>query len=366
MSMIPHHNPARFYQISLSVTLLILALIAGLIFSLPNQPLTVCIDHDGFYPPTAKVWRRLIDKLSSHPGVSVMTYSESPQQCMNADILLVVHYYRPMDIRSRLNKKNVLFLIESPAWQKYHRINDQAYLYDTVITHSPTEAREKKYIWMPIPYHNSFEPRKFNGKLQKKSVLTTLISTNLYFDKNGHDYEPRRKTVRWFLENAPDDILLYGNYWDKIKQDLSPSGQQAFHRRYKGRIADKRDALMTARFTFAYENTIREGYISEKIFDAIYAGSVPVYLGAPDISDFVPSDCFINRNDFPSDQALYTFLKKMPDQKYQEYQNCIWTYIQHPNPLFDPETASDKLLKILLPFPPLIERLLIQLKGYVA
>ena len=39
----------------------------------------------------------------------------------------------------------------------------------------------------------------------------------------------------------------------------------------------------------AYENFRgRRGYISEKIFDALQAGSVPVYLGEERIAEFVP------------------------------------------------------------------------------
>ena len=40
------------------------------------------------------------------------------------------------------------------------------------------------------------------------------------------------------------------------------------------------------------------GYISEKIFDCFFAGTVPLYLGAPDIEDYIPADTFIDLRQF--------------------------------------------------------------------
>lgn len=41
-------------------------------------------------------------------------------------------------------------------------------------------------------------------------------------------------------------------------------------------------------FYAAFENSIYEDYVTEKLFDALVAGSVPIYIGAPNVLDFVP------------------------------------------------------------------------------
>ncbi|GAQ85141.1 fucosyltransferase [Klebsormidium nitens] len=41
-------------------------------------------------------------------------------------------------------------------------------------------------------------------------------------------------------------------------------------------------------FYAAFENSIYEDYVTEKMFDALVAGSVPIYIGAPNVMDFVP------------------------------------------------------------------------------
>lgn len=47
-------------------------------------------------------------------------------------------------------------------------------------------------------------------------------------------------------------------------------------------------------FNLAFENGISLHYVTEKSFDPLISGSVPVYLGAPNIDEFAPGDhCFI-------------------------------------------------------------------------
>lgn len=43
------------------------------------------------------------------------------------------------------------------------------------------------------------------------------------------------------------------------------------------------------RFTFALENTIAPGWVTEKLFQSLLAGSVPIYAGAPDVGALLPA-----------------------------------------------------------------------------
>ena len=57
----------------------------------------------------------------------------------------------------------------------------------------------------------------------------------------------------------------------------------------------KLETMRTYKFTVAFENAIAKDYVTEKFYDPLVAGSVPIYLGAPNIEDFAPGDhCFIN------------------------------------------------------------------------
>ena len=51
----------------------------------------------------------------------------------------------------------------------------------------------------------------------------------------------------------------------------------------------KLEVIAAYKFTLAFENAIGEDYVTEKFFDPLVAGSVPVYLGAPNVEALAPA-----------------------------------------------------------------------------
>ncbi|KAK4769295.1 hypothetical protein SAY86_027445 [Trapa natans] len=60
------------------------------------------------------------------------------------------------------------------------------------------------------------------------------------------------------------------------------------HRNRDGRV-DKVETLKRYKFSLAFENSNEEDYVTEKFFQSLVAGSVPVVIGAPNIQEFAPS-----------------------------------------------------------------------------
>ncbi|WP_269932729.1 glycosyltransferase family 10 domain-containing protein [Aminobacter sp. HY435] len=56
----------------------------------------------------------------------------------------------------------------------------------------------------------------------------------------------------------------------------------------------KIDFLKERRFTIAFENSSAPGYTTEKIVDAMQAGSVPIYWGDPRVAEQFDERCYIN------------------------------------------------------------------------
>jgi hypothetical protein len=84
----------------------------------------------------------------------------------------------------------------------------------------------------------------------------------------------------------------------------------------------KLDLIANYKFTLAFENVIDEDYVTEKFFDPLVAGSVPVYLGAPNVEAFAPGEhCFINTADFrePKELAEYLLYLQENDAAYEAY-----------------------------------------------
>ena len=68
-------------------------------------------------------------------------------------------------------------------------------------------------------------------------------------------------------------------------------------------------AIAGYKFTLAFENSIAEDYVTEKFFDPLLAGSVPVVLGAPNVAEFAPAaGCYVDVRNFDGPRALAAHL----------------------------------------------------------
>ena len=156
-------------------------------------------------------------------------------------------------------------------------------------------------------------------------------------------YGERVAAIRWFERHHPEDFDLYGIGWDEmrisgiplvsrlnrvgwLKQLLAPKFPS-----WRGQVVRKRDVMGRYRFAICYEN-VKDvpGYITEKIFDAFFAGSVPVYRGADNITDHIPAECFIDVRLFPDYTALYDHMNFMSNERYLGYLTNIEAFLQSP------------------------------------
>lgn len=72
----------------------------------------------------------------------------------------------------------------------------------------------------------------------------------------------------------------------------------------KGYIT-KLDIIKQYKFTIAFENAVSQDYVTEKFFEPLTVGSVPIYLGAPNIETFSPGEhTFIDVRDYTSPKDL--------------------------------------------------------------
>ena len=89
------------------------------------------------------------------------------------------------------------------------------------------------------------------------------------------------------------------------------------------------ERIYSYKFALCFENAKNiDGYITEKIFDCFFAGTIPIYWGASNINQSIPENCFIERTKFKTHEDLYRFLKNLTDEDILEYQKNIELFLK--------------------------------------
>ena len=180
--------------------------------------------------------------------------------------LLESKYIKPGLVESILDNDN-------PAWQNNRQLVEDTY--DTIFTHDQRLlALGDKYKWVPAQGFWIKDP-----KICEKSKMISMIASN----KNM--CEGHRLRLEW-VDRIGDQVDLYGRGFNEI--------------------ADKEEGLCDYMFSIAIENGQYETYFTEKLLDCFATGTIPVYLGAPDIGEHFNKDGIIDLTDeFDVSEEIY-------------------------------------------------------------
>jgi alpha-1,3-fucosyltransferase 10 len=178
-------------------------------------------------------------------------------------------------------------------------LRDPAFLrrFDVSMTY-----RRAADVW--TPYLHAQLPALFERPLQPKDAGAPVAAfVSSAFDRSG-----RLALLDELMQLVP--VHSYG----KQRRNRELPGDAG----WESKIA----AVARYPFTLALENAVAPDYVTEKLYDALVAGSVPVYLGAPNVRAFAPSDhCFIDARAFRSAADLARYLRALlaDEQAYRSY-----------------------------------------------
>jgi hypothetical protein len=106
-----------------------------------------------------------------------------------------------------------------------------------------------------------------------------MISSNKAFT------EGQQTRLNW-MERFKDQVDIYG-------RGINP-------------IDNKEDGLCDYMFSVVIENGVYESYYTEKILDCFATGTIPVYLGSPDIGEHFNKDGIIDLSEeFDVSEEIY-------------------------------------------------------------
>ena len=149
------------------------------------------------------------------------------------------------------------------------------------------------------------------SELAAEAGANKARSAAVFVAKNCHSKNEREATVRRLdklLRGGVDrpGMCLNSRPWPKCGK--AKCGKHAVLRRFP--------------FYLAFENSDEPDYVSEKVFHALEAGVLPVYMGAPNVADFLPTGSAVELRQFGGSlEKLAAHLNGLLDEpaRYLEY-----------------------------------------------
>lgn len=150
----------------------------------------------------------------------------------------------------------------------------------------------------------SYEAELYSKRIEALAALSVFGKVDLY----GRGWE------RWWSRNS-----MWLPYWRHRRTLMSI---------YKGGCKSKYEVLSQYSFALCFENMAMKEYITEKIFDCLYAGTIPLYLGAKDIENLVPEDAYIDCRKFSSWAEMHEKVMAMSEAEIRTMRSAGRVFIQ--------------------------------------
>ena len=189
------------------------------------------------------------------------------------DAIMYVDGWIPQAFNDNRDVRKFAWLLESnqiiPGLVDDIKSNLYRYLeqFEMIFTHDQSLiVLDEKFKWVPAQGFWIKDPKIYN-----KSKLVSMISSNKKMCSGHID------RLVW-VETLRSRVDLYGRGFNEI--------------------ASKEEGLCDYMFSVSIENGVYETYFTEKILDCFATGTIPIYLGAPDIGKHFNSDGIIFISDF--------------------------------------------------------------------
>ncbi len=159
--------------------------------------------------------------------------------------------------------------------------------------------RQTSDIWVPY-LRSELQSELMSSRPKRKTKLCAA------FISSGFNESGRRQIFDELARYVPIDSYEKFRRNRRLMFDRGPSTKTKILARY--------------RFTLAVENSISSDYVTEKFFEPLIAGSIPIYLGAANVQEFAPGDnAYIDISDFANMQELADFLETVDERDYHEW-----------------------------------------------
>ncbi|KAK7124182.1 hypothetical protein R3I94_018516 [Phoxinus phoxinus] len=188
----------------------------------------------------------------------------------------------------------------------------------------------QKWVWMNMESpSNSGQRSNLNNLFnltatyrQDSDIMVPYGRISVESDGKKHDEIPHKnKLVCWIVSNW-NSFHERSKYYAELTEHISI---ETYGHHFNRRISDQdySDVVSSCKFYLSFENSIHKDYITEKLYNPLSLGTVPVVLGPPrqNYEEFIPGSAFIHVHDFNSPKELAEHLKLLDqnDDLYRQY-----------------------------------------------
>jgi hypothetical protein len=109
---------------------------------------------------------------------------------------------------------------------------------------------------------------------------------------------------------------------DSYGKVMNNMGEIAMGKDWKGNY----NLFKKYKFVICFENSFSNDYIMEKLPNVMFANSIPIYRGAPNINEYFNSSSFVNYGDYGSYKLMIKKIKELDndEKKYIEFISRPW------------------------------------------
>ncbi len=189
-------------------------------------------------------------------------------------------------------------------------------LFDYAIGFDELDFRDR-YLRMPLYYtHLHYEAQSVNDttapyKIKDNSLYALKKPSHCFKENHPHlcavvnnESDPLKRGFASFVAsnaNAP----IRNAFYEALNSIEPVAGGGAVKNTLGYNVKNKSEFLSQYKFNLCFENSQGYGYVTEKIIDAYFSHTIPIYWGSPSVvKDFNPKS-FVNVHDFKNfDEAI--------------------------------------------------------------
>ncbi|OOQ32519.1 fucosyltransferase, partial [Helicobacter pylori] len=193
-------------------------------------------------------------------------------------------------------------------------------LFDYAIGFDELDFRDR-YLRMPLYYdrlHHKAESVNDTTapyKLKDNSLYTLKKPTH-HFKENhpnlcavvNNESDPLKRGFASFVASNPN-APIRNAFYEALNSIEPVTGGGSVRNTLGYNVKNKNEFLSQYKFNLCFENTQGYGYVTEKIIDAYFSHTIPIYWGSPSVAkDFNPKS-FVNVHDFNNFNEAIDYIK---------------------------------------------------------